>query len=117
MLPPASTERSSLISVPQRDWNKKSRGCDTTSEFGSSDKAKQFFEYYDWPYHARETRWRLHGCPIGGRVVILGGVGAIRMEVTHVLIILRFLETPALAPVALSVSSFDPTLFIAFEVE
>ena len=62
MLPSASTERSALISVSQKDGN---RGRVTTSE--SEDKSTQFCDYCNTKFHTRATCYKLHGYPPGGR--------------------------------------------------
>ena len=59
MLPSVSTESSALVSAPQRDKS--------TGKSGSSDKSKFFCDHCNQPYHTRETCYKLHGYPQGGR--------------------------------------------------
>ena len=59
MLSLASTERSALVSVPQKDK--------FTGKSGSSDKSKQFCDYCNTKYHTRETCYKIHGYPPGSR--------------------------------------------------
>ena len=63
MLPPTSTDRSALVSVPQKDGT---HSRDTPSESRSA-KSSQFCDYCNVPYHTRETCWKLHWPPPGGR--------------------------------------------------
>ena len=56
MLPVATTGRSALVSALRE-------GNQSFSEFGSSDKPKQFCDYCQQPGHIIANCWKLHSCP------------------------------------------------------
>ncbi|CAL5430126.1 unnamed protein product [Camellia sinensis] len=59
MLPAASSDRSALVSAPSRDGDRGSRP--------PSEKDTLFCDFCRRPRHTRETCWKLHGQPSGGR--------------------------------------------------